>query len=315
MRTAREQALSTLLPIRDGAAEDVRSLLRRARDDIERSLAQTRTIRHLRALLVEGRQGASPGNDALLIETATTDELERHARAVLSLFDGMGPELLSALEGGDGVDPCTRFLSLVRAHQLRVGALTRYTPHASPPAEAAALRGVGLELALLFPADLAQWVHAEEDLVALRRRASARADRAFAADPGSRRGLVLFLIPKPGALRGAALRALLRSREREVFAPGAHGARPIETRCVPIRGRGLLFSFDFEGRLDAALEELAGRDGAFLNALFAQTVGFPRCAGAFAGGVRDEERFHLWIDAHRLENGACYVAPRGADAP
>jgi hypothetical protein len=315
MRTAREQALSTLLPVRDGAARDVRSLLRQARDDIERSLAQTRTMRHLRALFVDGAQGAAPGKDALLIETSTTDELERHARAVLSLFDGMGRELLSSLEDGDGADPSARFVSLVRAHQLRVGALTRFTPDAQPRDDAAALRGAGLELALLLPADLTGWVQAEEDLVALRRRASARADRAFAADPGSRRGLVLFLTPKQGRLRRAALRALLRSREREVFAPGAHGARPIETRCVPIRGRGLLFSFDFEGRLDAALEELAGRDGAFLNALFAQTAGFPRCAGTFAGGVRDEERFHLWIDAHRLENGACYVAPHGADAP
>src|SRR5688572_29629163 len=138
MRTAREQALSTLLPIRDGAADDVRSLLRRARDDIERRLAQTRTMRHLRALLVAGGHGVPSGRDALLIETATTDELERHARAVLSLFDGMGRELMSALDGGDGVDPSVRFVSLVRAHQLRVGALTRYTPHANLPTEAAA---------------------------------------------------------------------------------------------------------------------------------------------------------------------------------
>ncbi len=313
MRTAREQALSTLLPVRDGAARDLRSLLLHARDDVERTLAQTRALSHLRVLLVGSASGGSVSQDALLLETSTADALERHARAVLSLFGSLRGELLAALSGGEGSDDGARFVSLVKAHQLRVGALTRFTPFGQRTT-GGALRGAETELSLLLPADLTEWIHAEEDLVALRRRASAAADRAFAADPGSRRGLVLLLSPKPGALRSAALRALLRSRLRELHAPEASPALLLETRCVPIRGRGVLFSFDFEGRLDAALEALSERDGAFLNALFAQTEGFPRCAGPFAGGVRDEERFHLWVDAHRLENGVCHVARRGVEA-
>lgn len=310
MRTAREQALSTLLPVRQGAAGDVRSLLANVRDGIERTLAHTRAISHLRIMLVPGDDAVTLP-DALLIETSMTGELDGRAREVLSLFGERRGELLSLLVGGgDGGE--TRFVALVRAHQLRVGARTRFTPFAAAP-QAATLRGAELELSLLFPADLLEWLHPEEDLVLLRRRAARAADRAFAADPGSRRGLVLLLPSKRLRLRRAALRALLRSREREVHAPKPALATLIETRCVPVRDRGLLFSFDFTGRLDAALDELTERDGGFLNALFAQTEGFPRCAGPFAGGVSDEERLKLWIDAHRLENGLCHVLPHGAE--
>lgn len=314
MRTAREQTLSALLPLREGAASDVRTLLAGARDAIEATLARTQALSHLRVMLVERSHGDGAAPDALLIETSLTGELEQHAQALLELLGGPRGELWSALEGGGGAGDDTRFLELIRAHQLRVGALTRYTTSSLAAPRSSATRGAALELALLLPSDLVQWLQPEADLVALRRRAALVAERAFAADPGSRRGLVLLLPVARGALRGAALRGLLRSRSCEVRARAAIDARPLEARCVLVRGRGLLFSFDFEGRLDAALEALVASDGAFLNALFAQTAGFPRRLGRYWGGAHDEERFHLWVDAHRLENGVCYVAPRTAEA-
>lgn len=314
MRTAREQALSALLPVREGAARDVRNLLTSVREKIETTLARTRALSHLRVMLVARAHGAAGTSDALLIETSSNGDLEQHAGALLDLFGELRVEFSKALEGTGGADDRSRFLALLRAHQLRVGAITRFTPAPTEASHESAIRGAELELTLLLPADLVEWAKPEEDLVSLRRRAALSADRAFAADPGSRRGLVLLLPLSRAPLRSAALRALLRSRQREVHAPPRASARLLETRCVPVRGRGLLFSFDFEGRLDAALEELVARDGAFLNAVFAQAEGFPRRVGWFLGGTREEERFRLWVDAHRLENGVAYVAPRAAEA-
>ena len=314
MRTAREQALSALLPVREGAARDVRGLLSRVRDEIETTLARTRSLSHLRLMLIERAHGERATSDALLLETSSNGDLEQHAGALLDLLGESRVELLNALEGGARTGDRSHFLALLRAHQLRVGAITRFTPSPVEASRDGATRGAELQLTLLLARDLLEWAQAREDLVSLRRRAALAADRAFAADPGSRRGLVLLLPLKRAPLRSAALRALLRSRQREVQAPARSGTRLLETRCVPVRGRGLLFSFDFEGRLDAALEELVARDGVFLNAVFAQAEGFPRRVGWFFGGTREEERFRLWVDAHRLENGLCYVAPRPVEA-
>jgi hypothetical protein len=313
MRSAREQALSALFPVRDGAGDEVAKLLIEARRRLEAALVRTPDLEHTRLLRVRGEEAASTSSDALLLETSFASDLDVAAAALFSALGDARRELLAALAGGSAVHDARGLATLIRAHEQRVGAVTTFTEAPADHVEGS-FQGALFELALLVPHDIVECAHPEEDLVELRSRAARAAERAELADPGAARGLVLLVPAKPGALRAQALRALLRSRVRSVLSASRARVRLRRARAVMLRGRGLLFSLDFEGRLDAALDELAVADARFSNALFSQTLGFPRCIGAHFGGVRDEERFRLWIDAHRLENGVRSADPHDSGA-
>jgi hypothetical protein len=302
MRSAREQALSALLPVRDGAGDELAKLLLEERRRLEAELARTPELDQTRLLRVRRDPTPSTTSDALLLETSFSSDLDVAAATLFSALGAAKRELLAALAGGDAVHDAPGLAALIRAHEQRVGAHTTFIEGPTDRAEGD-FQGALFELALLLPHDIVECAHPEEDLVELRARAARAAERAELADPGAARGLVLLVPAKPGALRARAVRALLRSRVRSVVTSSRAGARLRRARAVVLRGRGILFSLDFDGRLDAALDELATADARFSNALFSQTLGFPRCIGAHFGGVRDEERFRLWIDAHRLENG------------
>jgi hypothetical protein len=301
MRSAREQALSALLPVRDGAGDELAKLLIEQRFRLEAELARTPALGSTRLLRLRS-DPTSPTPDALLLETSFAGDLDSAAATLFAALGDTRRALLSSLAGAATVHDASGFAALIRAHAQRVGALTTFHTLKEGNVERS-FQGASFELALLIPHDIVECAHPEEDLVELRTRAGRAAERAELADPGAARGLVLLIPAKPIALRMRALRTLLRSRVRRVVSSSRAGVRLRSARAVLLRGRGLLFSLDYEGRLEAALDELAVADGRFSNALFSQTSGFPRCVGARFGGVRDEERFRLWIDAHRLENG------------
>jgi hypothetical protein len=302
MRSAREQALSALLPVRDGAGDELAKLLIAERPRLEAELVRTPALGRTRLLRLRRDPTSNAPADALLLESSFSGELDAAAATLFSALGANRRELLAALAGGGSVHDASGLVSLIRAQEQRVGALTIFS-EGPPEAAESSFHGAWFELARVVPHDILECAHPEEDLVELRSRAARAADRAELADPGAARGLVLLVPVKPSAPRVQVLRALLRSRVRSVVSSSRTGARLLTARAVMIRGRGLLFSLDFVGRLDAALDELALSDARFSNALFSQTVGFPRCLGAHFGGVRNEERFRLWIDAHRLENG------------
>ncbi|HEY8944422.1 MAG TPA: hypothetical protein VIM73_09170, partial [Polyangiaceae bacterium] len=119
------QALTLLLPVRDGRASALRDGLVRSRASVVRRLRDARLVA-ARIELV----GAATEAPELLLETLFHGELSSHLR---ELFDCAGPELGALLSDCEGVAPTedfSDFTEIVGRRALRSRAL--YYAHALP---------------------------------------------------------------------------------------------------------------------------------------------------------------------------------------
>src|SRR5688572_30581070 len=135
MRSAREQALSAVLPVRDGAGDELAQLLIEERPRLEAELVPTPALGRTRLLRLRRDPTSSAPAEALLLESSFSGELDAAAATLFSALGANRRELLAALAGGGSVHDASGLASLIRAHEQRVGALTTFTERPTETAE------------------------------------------------------------------------------------------------------------------------------------------------------------------------------------
>ncbi len=119
---------------------------------------------------------------------------------------------------------------------------------------------------------------------------------------------------KPGAFRLLTLIFLLRlvqyttrhifTRGRLARVPTIHFARWVFTDDK----RRLFFASNYDGSLDAYMDDFINKVAYGLNLVFSNGVGYPRCRYLFIGGAKNEQKFKNYIRKRQLPTQVWYKA-------